>query len=84
MAELRFEQRAVVAAGQRGFDEADAVLGGDIVSARLGGDDRDPVGSDFQMAQQQRQDALADAAEADDDEAAGEGDVLLVEHGSRG
>jgi hypothetical protein len=54
------------------------------VAARLGGDDRDPVWSDFQMPQQQRQDALPDAAEADDDKAAGEGDVLLVEHGSRG
>ena len=36
------------------------------------------------MSQQQRQDALPYAAEADDDEAAGKSDVLLVEHGSRG
>ena len=39
---------------------------------------------DVDMAQQQRQDALPDAAEADDDETAGEGDVLLIEHGRRG
>jgi hypothetical protein len=35
------------------------------------------------MPQQQRQDPLPYAAEADDDEAAGESDVLFVEHGSR-
>ena len=41
-------------------------------AALLGGDDGDLGGRDIDMAQQQRQDALADAAEADDDEAARE------------
>jgi hypothetical protein len=66
------------------LDETDPVLGCDIVSARLGSDDRDPLRSDFEMPQHQREDALPDAAETDDDEAAGKGDVLLVEHGGRG
>ena len=82
-AELGFKQRAIVAAGQCGFDETDTVLGCDIVSARLGGDDADLIGSDLEMAQQQRQNALSDAAEADDNETACEGDVLLVEHGGQ-
>jgi hypothetical protein len=36
------------------------------------------------MPQQQWQDALPNAAETDNDETAGKGDVLLVEHGGRG
>jgi hypothetical protein len=32
------------------------------------------------MAQQQGQDALADAAKADDQETAGKGSVLFIEH----
>src|SRR5437764_294398 len=67
-----------------GIASRNPVLGCDIVSARLGGDDRDPVGGDFEMPQQQRQDPLAYAAETDDDETAWECDVLLVEHGGRG
>ena len=38
------------------------------------------VGVDVEMAQQQRQDALADAAKADDQETAGKGSVLFIEH----
>ena len=61
------------------------MLGGDIAAVRLGGDDRDLVGADVEMAQQQRQDALADAAKADDQETAGKGGVLFIEHnGLRG
>ena len=65
------------------MDKADAILGRDILSARLGGNDGDLTGADLEMAQQQRQDTLADAAKADDNETAGEGDVLLFEHGGR-
>jgi hypothetical protein len=50
------------------------------VAARLGGDDRDLLGPDVEMAQQEGQDALADAAEADDDKPSGKGDVLVVGH----
>ena len=76
----RIEHRAVILAGQRRLDESDAVFGGDFAAARLGGDDRDMRRVDVDMAQQQRQHALADAAKADDDEATAKGRVLLVEH----
>ena len=84
-AEPSVEHIAVVVAAERGNDEVDAVLGGDIAAVRLGGDDRDLVGADIEMAKQQRQDALADAAKADDQETAGKGSVLFIEHdGLRG
>src|SRR5439155_16741790 len=67
--ELPIKHRPVVLPGQCGFDKANAVRGGDFTAARLGGDDGDLAGTDLEMAQQQWQDALADAAEADDDEA---------------
>jgi hypothetical protein len=41
------------------------------------------TGLDFEVAHQQRQDPLADAAEPDDDEPSGEGSVLLIQHGNR-
>ena len=53
------------------------------MTARLGGDDRDLVGPDLDVAQQQRQDALADAAESNNDESAGKGCVFLVGHRAR-
>jgi hypothetical protein len=52
----------------------------DLPAAQFGGDDRDLVRPHLDMAQQQRQDALADAAEADDHEAAGKCDMLVVGH----
>ncbi len=79
-AEPSVEYIAVIVAGQRTCDEVDAVLGGDIAAVRLGGDDRDLRRIDVEMAQQQRQDALADAAKADDQETAGKGSVLFIEH----
>ena len=42
-----------------------------LAAARVGGDDRDPVGRDAEMAQDQGQDGLADAAAAQHDELAG-------------
>jgi hypothetical protein len=65
------------------LDKADAILGRDILATRLGGNDGNLTGADLEMAQQQRQDTLADAAKADDDKAAGKSDVLLFEHGGR-
>ena len=50
----------------------------------VGRDDGDLVGLDADVAQDQRQDALADAAEADEDQATGERDVdrVLAHDGS--
>src|SRR5205807_3121601 len=78
--EPRFEHGSVVFAGQAGFDKFDPVFDRLFVTARLGGNDRDLAGPHFDVAQQQRQDALADAAEPDNDETAGKGCVFLVEH----
>ncbi len=75
-----FERGPIVVAGQHCLDKGYAVLGGDIVSARLGRDDRDLVCANVEMAEQQRQDALADAAKADDHQTPGESGVLVVEH----
>src|SRR5215467_2832651 len=66
--EMRLQYRAIVALCKRRLQETDAVLGCDIVSARLGGDDRDLIGRNLEMPEQQRQDALPDAAKADDHE----------------
>ncbi len=41
-------------------------------SGRVGGEDRDLPGGQRQVTEQQRQHALRDGAEADDDESAGE------------
>src|SRR5205085_10059721 len=75
-----FEDASVILAGQRGLDKARAVFGGNLLAAQFGGDDRDLVGLEVDMTQQQRQDALADAAEADDDQTAGKNDVFLAKH----
>src|SRR6516164_10715193 len=60
--EMRLQYRAIVVLCKRCLDETDAVLGCDIVSARLGGDGRDLIGRNLEMAEQQREDALTDAA----------------------
>ena len=83
MAEPRIQQGPIVFAGQRRLCEANAVFRGDLMAARLGGNDGDLTGIDFEVAHQQRQDPLADAAEADDDEPSGKGGVLLIQHGNR-
>src|SRR5205823_11401962 len=75
-----FEDASVILAGQRRLDKARAVFGGNLLAAQFGGDDRDLVGLEVDMTQQQRQDALADAAEADDDQTAGKNDVFLAKH----
>ena len=75
-----FEHRAIVFPRQRRFDERYAVLGGNFIAARLGGDDGDLPRVDHEMAQQQRQDALPNAAKANHHKTAEEGNVLLVHH----
>src|SRR6516164_6772893 len=52
--EMRLQYRAIVGLCERCLDETDAVLGCDIVSARLGGDDRDLIGRNLEMPEQQR------------------------------
>ena len=51
--------------------EGDAVLGGFLAAAPVGGHDGDPVRRDAQMAQDQGQDGLADAPASQHDELAG-------------
>ena len=62
------------------MDKANAEFSRDIVSARLGSDDGDLLGIDLEMAQQQGQNTLADAAKTDDHKAAGKGNMLSIEH----
>ena len=69
---------AEVLASQALLDEADAVAGGLGTALVLGGHDGDALGSDADVPQDQRQHALADAAEADDENAAGKLYVDLV------
>jgi len=84
-AEQLAEHLAVVGAGERRAVEGDAVLARDLGAALLGGHDRDVRARHVDVAQQERQDTLADRAEAQDHHAAGIGDVLRVEpRGRRG
>ncbi len=62
----RVEHVLVVAARERVLDEAHAVFLRDLRAGVVGRDDGDLVGLDADVAQDQRQYALADAAEADD------------------
>ena len=64
--EQRLEHAAVVLARERAFDELDAELLAPRCRPRiLGGDDGDAVRRNADVTQDQRQDPLADAAEAD-------------------
>ena len=65
VAQQRIEDALVIAARQRFEMEGDAVRHGLFMAAFLGGDDGDLIGADADVTQQQRQHALADAAEAD-------------------
>src|SRR5262249_16989705 len=68
-----------VVAGQALANEGDAVALGLLQAAAvLGRDDGDLLGLDVDVAEDQRQHALADRAEAEHDHAAGEVNVLLV------
>src|SRR5216683_3199675 len=76
--EQRRQHLAIVLAGQRHPQEAHAIFPGDFGAALLSGDDGDALRLHPDMAQQERQYALADAAETDHDETAGKGDVKLA------
>src|SRR3712207_9063045 len=65
--------------GDRLLHEAHAVLGGDLAAARVGGDDGDALRGHADVAADQGQHALADAAAAEHHQAAGEGDMLRSE-----
>jgi hypothetical protein len=72
------EHRAQVGFGQALLDELDAeALGLVLAAAHVVGDDGDLLGLDADMAEDQRQDALADRAEAQHDHPAMEIEVLL-------
>src|SRR5579862_5261898 len=75
------ENGAVIVPRQRRFDEAHAVLRSDFLAAQFGGDDDDLLRPHVDVAQQQRQNALPDAAEADDRQTSGKADMRLVGHG---
>merc|ERR1711965_406614 len=61
---------------QRHLQEGDAVFLRDGLAGIVWRDDRDPVRGDVDMAQDQRQDTLSDAAEAEHQQAAGKCGVL--------
>ena len=75
-AQQRRQHVAIVAAGQRLDAHGNAIRRGDRRPTRIAGDDADLRGRDVDVAQDERQDALADAAEAQHHQAGGEGDVL--------
>src|SRR4051812_19498804 len=78
-ADKRLEHLAVVLLGERRLVEGDTVLGGFLAAASVRGHDRDPVGRDAQMAQDQWQDSLTDAPASQHDETArklGVNDIL--------
>ena len=67
----RLEHLLVVVARERADDELDAVFRGLALARLVRGDDGDALGLDADVAQHKRQHALADTAEADEDQAAG-------------
>ena len=71
-ADQRIEHLAVIVARERVDDELDAVLRGLALARLFRGDDGDALGLDADVTQHERQHALADAAETDEDQAAGE------------
>ena len=77
-ADVRIELAAIVVARQRHLHDLDAVLLGLLLAAIVGRDDGDALFRDADVAQDERQRALADAAEADEDDASWKLDVNLV------
>ena len=69
-AEQRLQHGGVILAGQRLHEEAHAKVLGLFLAAILGGDDRHLIGLHVDVAQDQRQNALTDAAETDDHQSA--------------
>ena len=76
-ADVLIELAAEIVARQRQHHEFHAIGFGDFPAAIVTGDDRDALFRDADMAQNQRQRALADAAETDEDDAAWKLDVNL-------
>ena len=70
-ADQRVEHLAEVVARERVDDELDAVLRRLALACLLRGDDGDALGLDADVTQHERQHALADAAETDEDQTAG-------------
>ncbi len=70
-AEQRLERLPVILAGQGGLYKPHAVMLGFAAALVLGGDDGDAIRRYADVPQYQRQDPLADAAEADEDDPAG-------------
>ena len=65
-AQQRLEHLPVIFAGQRGLHEFDAELLGFGSTRILGGHDGDAIRRSADVTQDQRQDSLSDAAEADE------------------
>src|SRR5262249_60181467 len=77
-AEQRVQRPAKVFARERFLDHLDAVLLRFLGAAIIRGDDGDAFGCDADVPQHERQSALPDAAEADEDDPAGKLNVYLV------
>ncbi len=76
--EQRVEHPAEILARERLPDDLDAQILGLLKAALMGRQDRDALGGDADVPQEQRQHALTDAAEADDQDASRELDVNFV------
>ena len=83
--EQRIEHAAEVLARQTLLDQPDAVGARLLAALVLRGDDGEALGRNTDVTQHQRQDALADAAETDEQDPARELDVnlVLVTHDAR-
>ncbi len=76
-AEQRIQHAAVVLARQALLDELDAVLRSLLAARVLRRDDGDALGRDADVPQDERQHALADAAETDEQDAPGKSTCTL-------
>jgi hypothetical protein len=79
LGQQRLQGLDVILSGQRLLHEVDVVQLCLVMAAILRGDDADLVGAHVDVAQEQGQDALTDAAESHHDHTAGELHVLLVQ-----
>ena len=79
-ADVRIELAPEVVARQHHFHELDAVFLGFLFAAIVGSDDGDAFFRDSDVSQDQRQRALADAAEPYEDDASRKLDVNLFVH----
>ena len=74
--DLRYEEVSVVFRSQRRDMKSDAIAGGFFATALVGGDDADLLRAQIDVAKDEGEHSLTDAAEADEEKSSGESDVF--------